>query len=79
MNIDLLYQTRMPAYLFRDGQSYKVNWSTLAPFTPFQFKDASGAVVPYKQGNTFFEIVSTITGTTHPGDGTWKFYFPIPK
>jgi hypothetical protein len=79
VNIDLLYQTRMSAYLFRDGKAFKVNWSTLAPFTPFQFKDASGQVVPYKPGNTFFEIVSTATGTTHPGDGTWKFYFPIPK
>jgi hypothetical protein len=79
VNIDLLYQTRFPAYLFRDGKAYKATWSTLAPFTPFQFKDATGQVIPYKPGNTFFEIVSTVTGTTHPGDGTWKFYFPIPK
>jgi hypothetical protein len=79
VNIDLLYQTRFPAYLFRDGKAYKAKWSTLAPFTPFQFTDENGKVIPYKPGNTFFEIVSTVTGTTHPGDGTWKFYFPIPK
>ncbi|GAB4472044.1 MAG: hypothetical protein Kow00124_09610 [Anaerolineae bacterium] len=47
------------AVLLRDGQRYEVTWRRDAPNRMIQFFDASGQVIPFKPGNTWFQVVST--------------------
>lgn len=64
-NIDLLYITRAPALLFRDGKMYEIFWTTgneeyertTGRFRPIRFVDRQGNPVPLRPGRTWIEIV----------------------
>ncbi|MCC6146708.1 MAG: DUF3048 C-terminal domain-containing protein [Anaerolineaceae bacterium] len=64
-NIDLLYITRAPALLFRDGKMYEIFWSTgnetyersTGRFRPIRFVDREGNPIPLHPGKTWVEIV----------------------
>lgn len=66
-DVDLLYIDRMPAMLFRDGQMYKVYWTTRAgayeketgKLRPIRFINRDGTPVSLKNGQTWVEIVTT--------------------
>jgi len=47
-----------PAVLLRDGQRYEVTWRRDANNRMIQFFDTSGKAIPFKPGNTFFQLVS---------------------
>ena len=64
-NIDLLYITRAPALLFRDGKMYEIFWTTgneayertTGRFRPIRFVDRQGNPIPLRPGRTWIEIV----------------------
>lgn len=65
MDVDLLYQNRTPALLFRDGKMYKIFWTTRSEeyeqttghLRPIRFVDAQGQPFPLKQGQTWITIM----------------------
>ena len=69
IDIDLMYIKRMPALLFRDGQMYKIYWTTAngayerstGLVRPIRFVDAQGNPFPLKPGQTWVEIVQAYT------------------
>lgn len=69
IDINLMYMKKMPALLFRDGQMYKIYWTTLSEsyerqtgkLRPIRFMDANGNPFPLKPGQTWVEIVQQFT------------------
>jgi hypothetical protein len=69
INIDLMYITKMPALLFRDGKMYEIYWTTANTeyerrtglLRPIRFIDAQGNPFPLKPGQTWVEIVPQFT------------------
>lgn len=65
-NIDLMYITKYPALLFRDGQMYEIYWTTgneeyertTGRLRPVRFIDYEGNPIPLKPGQTWVEIVT---------------------
>lgn len=47
------------AVLLRDGLRYDVTWRRSAPEQMMQFFDASGNVIPFKPGQTWFNVASS--------------------
>jgi hypothetical protein len=45
------------AALLRDGQVFDLTWTRADPHALFQFTNAQGAVVPFKPGNLWVEVV----------------------
>lgn len=45
-------------YLFRDGQYFEGQWRRESDTAPLLFVDLQGNVLPFKPGNTFFNLVS---------------------
>lgn len=78
IDINLAYVIKEPAIFFRDGKAFKVYWTSLAPLGPIRFMDENGNPFPYKPGNTWFEVLSTITTTKQIEPGVWnsRFYNP---
>ncbi|MDR3575577.1 MAG: DUF3048 C-terminal domain-containing protein [Anaerolineaceae bacterium] len=70
-DFDLLYITKMPALLFRDGQVYPIFWTTGSStyerttglMRPIRFMDAQGNAFPLKPGQTWVEMVPQFTPT----------------
>ncbi len=49
------------AYLARDGQLYKLKWQRLADSDVFTLVDDAGNLVPFKPGQTWFEVMTAST------------------
>jgi hypothetical protein len=70
-DMDLLYITKMPALLFRDGQVYPIFWTTGSStyerttglMRPIRFIDAQGNPFPLKPGQTWLEMVPQFSPT----------------
>lgn len=69
IDINFLYIKRMPALLFRDGQVYKIYWSTAngdyekqtGLVRPIRLVNADGSPFALKPGQTWVEIVPSFT------------------
>ncbi|MBP7227509.1 MAG: DUF3048 C-terminal domain-containing protein [Longilinea sp.] len=62
------------ALLLRDGQVYSVRWQRNAPDAVLTLVDASGQLVPFKPGQTWFEVVNTGSAVTNDG-AAWRVNF----
>jgi hypothetical protein len=64
-DVDLMYVNRAPALLFRDGQVYKIFWTTkndtyektTGKVRPIRFMDDQGNPFPFKPGQTWIHVV----------------------
>jgi hypothetical protein len=85
IDIDLDF-TRQPALLFRDGQAYRIFWSTVNGeyekrtnlLRPIRFEDAQGNPFPMKPGQTWVQIVTSNTTAEKVRNGFWKVRFYAP-
>jgi hypothetical protein len=67
IDVDLMYQNRQKALIFRDGKVYEVFWTTknedyektTGKLRPIRFVDAQGNPFPLKPGQTWVELVPT--------------------
>ena len=74
------------AYLFRDGQAFKILWSTenrewekeTGLVRPMHFTDARGNLVPLHPGRTWLHLVTPFSSVTDQGDGSWLVQFVQP-
>lgn len=85
--IDLdLFFTQNKAYLFRDGQAYPIQWTTVSGdyekktglMRPIRFVDSQGKPFALKPGKTWVEIVDITTTLAGNSSGDWKARFYAP-
>lgn len=86
LEIDFTMGQKSYAYLFRDGQMFKIFWSTenrewekkTGLVRPMHFVDAQGNSVPLHPGRTWIHIVTPFSSVSDQGDGNWLVNFVQP-
>ncbi|MDQ3006469.1 MAG: DUF3048 C-terminal domain-containing protein [Chloroflexota bacterium] len=86
LEIDLSQGQKTPAYLFRDGQAFKIYWSTAnrewekttGLLRPMHFVDAQDHLIPLRPGRTWIHLVSPFSSVTDKGEGQWLVRFVEP-
>ena len=84
--VDLSLGQKGVAYLFRDGQAFKVQWSTLGRawekttglMRPIHFVDAQNNPVPLHPGRTWIHLVTQYSAVINQGNGNWLMQFVQP-
>jgi hypothetical protein len=74
------------AYLFRDGQAFKVQWSTLGGdweqttglMRPIHFVGAQNNLIPLHPGQTWIHLVTPYSSAINQGFGKWLIQFVQP-
>lgn len=86
LEIDFRLGQKNAAYLFRDGQAFKVFWSTenrqweknTGLVRPMHFVDAQGNPVPLRPGRTWIHIVTPFSSVSDQGNEKWLVHFVQP-
>jgi len=74
------------AYLFRDGQAFKIYWATTnreyekttGLRRPMHFVDVQGNLIPLHPGRTWIHIVTPFSSVTEQGNAEWLVKFVPP-
>jgi len=85
-DIDLGIGKKEPAYLFRDGEVFKIYWSTVSReweketgfLRPIHFVDANNNPIPLKHGHTWLYLVTPNSYLEDLGSGQWRIHFIQP-
>jgi len=85
-DIDLGIGKKGPAYLFRDGQVFKIYWSTVNRtweketgfLRPIHFEDGDGNPIPLRYGQTWIHLVTPESYLEDLGNGGWQIRFVQP-
>jgi hypothetical protein len=86
LEIDFTLGQKNYAYLFRDGQVFKILWSTenrawekkSGLVRPMHFIDAQGNLVPLRPGKTWIHLVTPFSSVTDQGNENWLVQFVQP-
>jgi SdrD B-like protein/DUF3048 family protein len=86
LEVDFSLGQKNPAYLFRDGQAFKIYWSTAnrewerstGLLRPLHFVDAQDKLVPLNPGRTWIHIVTPFSSVTDQGNNQWLVRFVQP-
>jgi SdrD B-like domain/Protein of unknown function (DUF3048) C-terminal domain len=86
LEIDFSLGQKNFAYLFRDGQAFKIYWSTenrewekkTGLVRPMHFVDAHGNPVALHPGRTWIHIVTPFSSVTDQGNENWTVQFVQP-
>jgi hypothetical protein len=86
LEIDFTLGQKNRADLFRDGQAFKIYWSTenrawekkTGLVRPMHFVDVRGNLVPLHPGRTWIHIVTPFSSVTDQGNGNWLVQFVQP-
>lgn len=84
--IDLRLGQNGFAYLFRDGQVFKIRWSTLGReweqttglMRPIHFVDAQNNLIPLRPGRTWIHLMTPYSSVINQGNGRWLMQFIQP-
>ena len=74
------------AYLFRDGQAFRIQWSTLnreleketGLLRPIYFVDSFNNPIPLHPGRMWIHLVTPFSGVSEQGNGEWLVNFIQP-
>jgi hypothetical protein len=75
--IDMQFLGTGTAYLFRDGQAYKVKWSRPSANSVLSLVGEDGKPFPFKPGITWVEVMGIYSKAEQKGND-WRFTFNIP-
>lgn len=86
LEIDFTLGQKSYAYLFRDGQAFKIFWSTenrdwekkTGMVRPMHFVDAQGKPIPLRPGRTWIHIVTPYSSVVEVESGKWLVQFVQP-
>ena len=86
LEIDFRLGQKNVAYLFRDGQAFKILWSTenrewertTGLVRPLHFVDAQNNLVALRPGRTWIHIVTPFSSVTDQGNESWLVQFVQP-
>ena len=78
---------KQPAYLFRDGQAYRIYWSTqnreweqtAGLLRPMHFVDAQDNLIHLRPGRSWIHIVTPFSSVVEQEDGLWLIQFVQPE
>ena len=76
--IDILLSGTGPAYAFRDGQMFQVQWNRPTTNSVLSLSYSDGSPFPFKPGSTWFQVVGVSTQTTQSDNAAWRFNFLLP-
>lgn len=84
--VDLSQGQKEFAWLFRDGQAYKIYWTTAnrewekttGLLRPLHFVDAQGNLVPLHPGRTWIHLMTPYSSVKDQGNGNWQITFTQP-
>lgn len=76
--VDIQLYARGPAYVFRDGQVYAVEWARPNETGVLHLYTKDGEAFPLKPGVTWFEVMGTSTTVYQPDEGQWRFEMRFP-
>jgi hypothetical protein len=87
LEINLSLGQRGFAYLFRDGQTFEVQWATLSReweqttglMRPIHFVDAQNNLIPLHPGRTWIHLVTPYSSVINKGVGKWFIQFVQPE
>lgn len=86
LEIDFTLGQKSYAYLFRDGQAFRIFWSTenrdwekkTGMVRPMHFVDGQGYPIPLHPGRTWIHIVTPFSAVVDQEDGNWLVNFVQP-
>jgi hypothetical protein len=86
-DVDLRYGLEGWAFLFRDGQMYKIRWSTAnreweqktGLLRPIHFLGNDKQPFPLKPGRTWISIMTLNSTINDLGNGKWQAFFVVPN
>jgi hypothetical protein len=86
LEIDFSLGQKHPAYLFRDGQAFRVFWSTenrewekkTGLVRPMHFVDAQNRLAALRPGRTWIHIITPFSSVTDQGNAEWLVQFVQP-
>ena len=86
LEIDFSLGQKHPAYLFRDGQAFRIFWSTenrewektTGLVRPMHFVDGQGNPIPLRPGRTWIHIITPFSSVTDRGNENWLVQFVQP-
>lgn len=76
--IDILLSGTGPAYAFRDGQMFQVQWNRPTTNSVLSLSYSDGSPFPFKPGSTWFQVVGVSTKATQGDNAAWRFNFLLP-
>jgi len=76
--IDIQLDASGDAYLYRDGKVYPVRWAVPEREARLILVGADGALVPFKPGVTWFQVVGESTTRSEAAPGVWRFESRLP-
>jgi hypothetical protein len=86
LEIDFTLGQKNYAYLFRDGQAFRIFWSTEnrewekknGMVRPMHFVDAQGKPIPLHPGRTWIHIITPYSSVSEEESGKWLVNFVQP-
>ncbi|HSL30546.1 MAG TPA: SdrD B-like domain-containing protein [Anaerolineales bacterium] len=86
LEIDFSHGQKHHAYLFRDGQAFKILWSTenrewektTGLLRPMHFLDGRGNLIPLRPGRTWIHIITPFSSVANQGKESWLVQFVQP-
>jgi len=86
LEVDFSLGQKNPVVLFRNGQAFKIYWSTAnrqwekttGLLRPMYFVDAQDNLVPLHPGRTWIHIITPYSSITEQGNASWLVRFVQP-
>ena len=75
--LDMTFTGKGPAYAFRDGQVFALQWQRPTDDAVVSLVKQDGSPYPFKPGRTWFEVMGVSTQLIQK-DNAWRFNFSIP-
>jgi hypothetical protein len=76
--MEILLSGSGPAYAYRDGLVYQVNWNRPATDSVLFLTFQDGTAYSFKPGTTWIEVLGQSSKTESLPDGVWRFEMRIP-
>jgi len=75
--VEIQFYAAGPAYAFRDGQAYELEWTRPNENGVLQLFTKDGEAFPLKPGTTWFEVMG-ISSIFNPSEEHWRFEMRFP-
>jgi hypothetical protein len=75
--VEMQFYESGPAYAFRDGQAYELEWVRANEVGLYALYTKDGEIYAFKPGNTWFEVMGVST-QMNKNDNDWRFEMRFP-
>jgi hypothetical protein len=76
--VEIFISDSGPAYAFRDGQMYELEWNRQMVESTLYLTFPDGTHYPFKPGNSWFQVVGNSSTLRELEEGVWRFEFAMP-